>query len=124
MPETTRQIIGLEKAIVSQQNGAVAHFHVVKQYTVSHISKSSAVTLAGYVSREMFDAGKDPVMMATTPIAAVPVSGRIEDLPTWFAQQLVAAASGHDYVGATPVHALIDGEAEQAVGTGDEEPAA
>ncbi|UST52965.1 hypothetical protein NF681_11480 [Comamonadaceae bacterium OTU4NAUVB1] len=123
MLENTRQIIGLEKAIVSNQSGAVAHFHVVKQYTVSHISKSSAVTLAGYVSREMFDAGKDPVLLATTQIPAMPVSGRIEDLPTWFIQQLLAA-SGHDYVGATPVHAPVDGMAEQAVGPGVEEPAA
>lgn len=123
MPETTRQIIGLEKPITSKRNGATARFHVVKQFSVSHISGASSVSMAGYVSREVFEAGMEFVMLETLAVGALPTSGRIEDLPTWFAKQLLAAP-GHEYHGATPVHARIDGEAEQAVGPGDEEPAA
>lgn len=123
MPETTRQIIGLEKAITSSRNGALANFHVVKQFSVSYISGASSVSLAGYVSREVFEAGLEFVMLETLTLNALPTSGRIEDLPTWFAKQLLGV-SGHQYHGATPVHARIDGEAERAVGPSDEEPAA
>lgn len=123
MPETTRQIIGLEKAITSSRNGAVACFHVVKQFSVSHISGASSVSLAGYVSREVFEAGLEFVMLETKALNALPISGRVEDLPTWFVQQLLGVP-GHEYHGATPVYARIDGEAEQAVGPGAEEPAA
>ena len=123
MPQTTRQIIGLEKAIVSRRNGATASFHVVKQYQVSHISGASSVSLAGYVSREVFEDGKEFVMLETLSINALPATGRIEDLPTWFVQQLLGV-SGHDYAGAMPVYANPDGVAEHATGTGDEEIAA
>jgi hypothetical protein len=106
MPETQQRIIGLLKEIVSAQTGATAHFHVVKQYSVSHIGEgSSAATFAGYVSREVYEAGKDPLLFVTAQIPAAPTAGRLEDLPTWFALQLLAVAAGHDFVGATPVHA-------------------
>jgi hypothetical protein len=118
MSETHPRIIGLKKEIVSKQNGAAAHFHVVKQFQVSHIGEgSSSATLAGYVSREIYESGLDAVLFVTAQIPVAPLSGRIEDLPTWFALQLLAAESGHDFVGATPVYA-------DAVAVRAEEPAA
>jgi hypothetical protein len=106
MLESTQRIIGLQKDIVSAQTGAAASFHVVKQYQVSHIGDgSSSATFASYVSREMFEAGKDPMFFITAQIPAAPVSGLIDDLPTWFALQLLTVAFGHDFVGATPVYA-------------------
>lgn len=106
MLETTQRIIGLNKQVVSAQTGATAHFHVLKHYQVSHIGDgSSSATFAGYVSREVFKEGRDPLLFVTAQIPAAPTAGRIEDLPTWFALQLLAAESGHDFVGAVPVYA-------------------
>lgn len=106
MPDTTQRIIGLQKDIVSAQTGATASFHVLKQYQVSHIGEgSSAATFAGYLSRALFEAGKDPLLFVTAQIPAAPTAGRIEDLPTWFALRLLAAETGHDFVGAVPAYA-------------------
>lgn len=105
MSESTPRIIGLQKTIASAETGAEAHFHVVKAYSVNHIDGSSAVSLLGYVSREVFDAGKGHLLIRTRQIAAAPMAGRIEDLPTWFAKQVLALADDPDFAGATPVHA-------------------
>jgi hypothetical protein len=114
MSETQQRIIGLAKEIVSQDNGAAAHFHVVKAYSVSHIDGTSAVSLAAYVSREIFETGRSQLFFTTIPIPAAPASGRIEDLPTWFALQLLAVAEGGEFVGATPVYAEpVQPEAEE-----------
>lgn len=104
MSENQQRIIGLAKEIISEENGAAAHFHVVKAYSVSHIDGTSAVSLAAYVSREIFEAGKSQLFFTTIPLKAAPVSGRIEDLPTWFAKQVMAAAEREEFVGATPVY--------------------
>lgn len=105
MPETTQQIIGLEKDLIDPGTGAAVRFHVVRQYSVSlHGAGSSSVTLASYVTREAFDAGRNPLMHVTAQLDTLP-TGDSAQFPHWFAERLLSTASAHDLSGATPVYA-------------------
>lgn len=113
MPETTPQIIGLEKRIVSKDFGVELSFHVLRMYSVNLYDGSCSATFAGFASRAAFDAGLQPLIHTTAQIKAAP-SGDVAQLPHWFALQLLAPDSTHDLSGAMPVYAAAP----------DEEPAA
>lgn len=104
MPETTAQIIGLRKDLTDPGSGALVSFHVVRHYAVSLAGEgSSSATFAGFVSREAFDAGKNPLMHLTVQMNAAP-TGDSAGFPTWFAERLLQTESVHDLTGAVPVY--------------------
>ena len=97
-------IIALEQAIEDAGTGGQASYHVVTQYGCSLAGEgSSTVTLAGYVSRAAFDAGKRPLMHIAAQLKVRP-TGDCAAWPDWFYQQILAFPSGANVLsGATPV---------------------
>lgn len=105
MSDDARQIIGLEKDILVKDFHVSMHFHVLCQYAIDLRTSTSSATFAGYASRAAFDAGGRPLIHTSAQIPCAPKDCALDRLPTWFAMQLLTVASGHDFVGATPVYA-------------------
>lgn len=93
-------IIGLEKPIEDQGTGATLAYHVVHVYQVDVIAKTTAATLASWISRAHFTAGKRNVSHVSVSVPIVPVGDPVQ----WIYQALLAATTdGNALAGAEPV---------------------
>ncbi|MBB1601589.1 hypothetical protein [Variovorax sp. UMC13] len=101
-----QQIIGLEKPIEDPGTGGMASYHVVVQHLVQLRTRTSAVTLAGFVSQAAAEAGKQPLMHITAQIKDAP-TGDSAAWPDWFCRQILNAETGGTNVlaDAVPVYA-------------------
>ncbi|MBB1601282.1 hypothetical protein [Variovorax sp. UMC13] len=101
-----QKIIGLEKPIEDPGTGGMASYHVVVQHLVQLRTGTSAVTLAGFVSRAAAEAGKQPLMHITAQIKDAP-TGDSAAWPDWFCRQILNADIGGTNVlaDAVPVYA-------------------
>ena len=94
-------ILGLEKPIEDQRTGAVLAYHVVHMYQVDVFAKTTTATLASWLTREHFTAGKQNVSHVSVSVPIAPVGDPVQ----WIYQALLAAnVEGNALAGATPVH--------------------
>lgn len=99
-------IIGLEKPIEDEGTGATLAYHVVHVYQVDVIAKTTAATLASWISRDHFTAGKRNVSHVSVQVPTAPVGDPVQ----WIYQALLAASiEGNVLAGSTPV---IEGGAQ------------
>ena len=94
-----KTIIGLEKPIEDEGTGATLAYHLVHVYQVDVIAKTTAATLASWISREHFSAGKRNVGHVTVQVPTAPVGDPVQ----WIYQALLAAGiEGNVLAGAMP----------------------
>lgn len=96
---------GIQLSIEDGNNGAVAQFHTIQQYTVNLSNKMTTVVIDGYVSKEKQEAGKSPLMSYNVTIPGLSdsadVEGWIYNSLTTQAEQVLAVPGGYPYSGPT-----------------------
>ena len=62
-------ILGLNKTIIDELNtGAPTEFHHVDNFSVDTKTSAAYIYVGSYVSKEAFDAGRNPVMTTSIPV--------------------------------------------------------
>ncbi|CAN5439891.1 hypothetical protein BH10PSE18_BH10PSE18_19150 [soil metagenome] len=109
MPE----IIGLSKTIEDPGTGASSQFHALSAYLVMRYPPSCSVTMAGWISRAAYDAGKKPLTNVSVRLDTAP-TGDVSGIPAWACERILAA----------PTNALSGAELVYAAEALAEEPSA
>lgn len=62
-------ILGLNKTIIDElSTGASTEFHHVDNFSVDTKTSAAYIYVGSYVSKEAFDAGRNPVMTTSVPL--------------------------------------------------------
>ena len=91
-------ILGLNKTIIDElSTGASTEFHHVDNFSVDTKTSAAYIYVGSYVSKEAFDAGRNPVM--TTSISLVSLT----ELSTDAIYNSIIALEAYVFYGATKV---------------------
>ncbi|SSY80290.1 hypothetical protein [Alysiella crassa] len=88
MATQTKKIVGLKIAIENPDTGVPTNFHVVSSVNIHYKMNTTMVTVDGYFSEKLFDAGKSPVgIPLNINLQGIPEN---EDAKNWAYRQLIA----------------------------------
>ncbi|HDR9153771.1 TPA: hypothetical protein QDB05_000190 [Burkholderia vietnamiensis] len=64
--------MAIQFSYITPATGAAAEYHVVQQIALDYVSQKTNATVASFVSKDVFDAGKQPVYQQTIQIDGLP----------------------------------------------------
>lgn len=65
-------IIAIKHEIEDENTGAVANYHVIEYVNIDYKFKTVTATLNGYVSKKVYDAGRNPLCSHSISVNALP----------------------------------------------------
>ncbi|MBR8152373.1 hypothetical protein [Burkholderia vietnamiensis] len=80
----------IEFSYEAPSTGAPAEYHVLQQIGLDYVSQKVNITAASYVSKDAFDAGKQPVYQQVIQIDGLPPSG--SDVKRFVEDELIVPA--------------------------------
>ncbi|AOK00342.1 hypothetical protein [Burkholderia vietnamiensis] len=97
----------IEFSYAVPSTGAPTEYHVLQQIGLDYVSHKTNVTVASFVSKDMFDAGKQPVYQQVIQIDGLPAYG--SDPKDYVEADLIAPAPTDGSMSTSPNRYLFAG---------------